>query len=140
MRRRHALILTTAFGLVGVLATAAVTGAQGQSVTLDLVSQNNSGISGTATLTDLGGGQMRVEIRVTGAEAGPQPAHIHGGNCAQLDPAPRFSLTPVTNGVSTTDVEGTLQQVTAAPHAIHLHKSPEELPIYVACADTKPPS
>ncbi len=78
---------------------------------------------------------MRVEIRVTGADAGPQPAHIHGGSCTQLDPAPRFSLTSVANGVSITDVEGTLQQVTAAPHAIHMHKSPEELPIYVACAD-----
>ncbi len=138
MRRGCALILTIAFGLVGVLATTSVAGAQGQSVTLNLVSQNNSGISGTATLTDLGGGKMRAEIRVTGAEAGPQPAHIHGGSCTQLDPAPRFPLTPVTNGASVTDVEGTLQQVTAAPHAIHLHKSPEELPIYVACADITP--
>ena len=139
MRHRHARILAAAFGLVGALAMASVAGGQGQSVTLHLDSQNNSGIGGTATLTDVGGGKMRVEIRVTGADAGPQPAHIHGGSCAQLDPAPKFPLTSVTNGVSTTDVEGTLQQVTAAPHAIHMHKSPEELPIYVACADTKAP-
>jgi hypothetical protein len=33
----------------------------------------------------------------------------------------------------------TLQQITFAPHAIHMHKSPDELPIYVACADTKKP-
>ena len=28
---------------------------------------------------------------------------------------------------------------TSAPHAIHLHKSPDEMPIYVACADTRKP-
>jgi hypothetical protein len=102
-----------------------------------LTSQNNSVVAGTAVLSDIGGGKLRVEIRVNGAGAGPQPAHIHEGSCAQLNPAPKFPLTDVVNGVSRTDVDGSLAALMSAPHAIHMHKSPDELPIYVACADMR---
>jgi Cu/Zn superoxide dismutase len=111
--------------------------AQGQSTTLSLASQNNSGITGTAVITELPGGKMRVEIRANGAGAGPQPAHIHDGTCANLNPAPKFTLTSLTNGTSTTEVAGSIRDLTASPHAIHLHKAPDELPVYVACADLK---
>jgi hypothetical protein len=112
---------------------------EGQSITLNLATQNNSGITGTAVLTNLGGGRMRVELHATGAGPGPYPAHIHQGSCAQLNPAPRFPLTNVVDGVSVTDIDASLQLVTSSPHAIHMHKSPDEMPIYVACADTKVP-
>jgi Cu/Zn superoxide dismutase len=111
--------------------------AQGQSTTMSLASQNNSGMSGTAVITELPGGKLRVEIRANGAGPGPQPAHIHQGTCANLDPAPKFTLMPLTNGASTTEVEGSLRDMTASPHAIHLHKAPDELPVYVACADIR---
>jgi Cu/Zn superoxide dismutase len=137
VRRQQATILGFGFALVMVLASAPNAIAQGQSVTLNLSSQNNSGISGAATLTEMSGGKLRVELRVNGAGAGPQPAHIHEGTCANLDPAPKFSLTPVTNGTSTTEVDASLQQLTSTPHAIHMHKSPDELPVYVACADIR---
>jgi Cu/Zn superoxide dismutase len=137
VRRQQATILGLGLALVMAVGTASNVGAQGQSVTLNLDGQNNSGITGTATLTEVGGGKLRVELRATGAGAGPQPAHIHEGTCANLNPAPKFSLTSVTNGTSTTEVDGSLQQLTAAPHAIHLHKSPDELPVYVACADIR---
>jgi hypothetical protein len=113
---------------------------QGQTITLNLTSQNNSGITGTATLTTIGGGRLRVEMHANGATAGPYPAHIHEGSCAQLNPAPRFPLTNLVNGLSLTDLATSLQQVTSAPHAIHMHKSPQEMAIYVACADTVIPS
>jgi serine/threonine protein kinase/N-acetylneuraminic acid mutarotase len=112
---------------------------EGQSVTFNLTPQNNSGISGTAVLTNIGGGHMRVEMHVTGAGPGPYPAHIHEGNCTQLNPAPQFPLANVVNGSSVTEIEGSLQLVTSSPHAIHMHKSPDEMPIYVACADTRVP-
>jgi hypothetical protein len=111
--------------------------AQGQSISLSLTSQNTSGISGTAVITELPGGKLRVEIRANGAGPGPQPAHIHQGTCANLDPAPKFTLTSLTNGVSTTEVDGSLRDLIASPYAIHLHKAPDELPVYVACADLK---
>jgi hypothetical protein len=110
-------------------------GAQQQTVTVTLNSQNNSGITGTATLTDLGGGRTRVVIQASGAGAGPEPAHIHPGSCAQLDPTPAFALTNVTNGSSTTDVDGSLQQLTSGSYAVHMHKSQDELTVYVACGD-----
>ena len=109
--------------------------AQSQSLTLTLNAQNNSGISGTATLTDLGDGKTRVAIQATGAGAGPEPFHIHPGSCAQLEPTPAFSLQSVTNGSSTTDVNATLQQLIDGHYAVHMHKSNDELTVYVACAD-----
>ena len=112
---------------------------QGQSITFNLASQNDSGISGTATLTNLGGGKLRVEIHVIGSGPSSRPAHIHEGNCSQLNPAPKFPLANVVNGVSITDLNVSLQEITSSPHAIHMHKSPEEMPIYVACADTRVP-
>jgi tRNA A-37 threonylcarbamoyl transferase component Bud32 len=111
----------------------------GQAITLDLTSQNNSGITGAATMTNMGGGKLRVEMHVVGAGPGPYPAHIHEGSCSQLNPAPRFPLTNVVDGTLVTDVDATLQLVTSSPHAIHMHKSPDEMPIYVACADTRVP-
>ena len=126
-------------GLIVVLlaATTTIAAAQQQPTTLQLVQQNNSGISGTATFTPSGGG-LTVDLKVTGAGAGPQPAHIHGGTCAQLNPTPEFTLASVTNGSSTTDLQTTLQTLVGTPHAVHLHKSADELSVYVACADIPP--
>jgi Cu/Zn superoxide dismutase len=124
-------------GLLLALGVTPIVVAQGQSITVDLASQNNSGVTGSATLTDLGGGKLRVQIRANGSGPGPQPAHIHEGSCAQLNPAPKFPLADVVNGTSTTEVDGSLQTLLATPHAIHMHKSPDELPIYVACADIR---
>ncbi|MBV9356135.1 MAG: hypothetical protein JO023_11485 [Chloroflexi bacterium] len=126
--------------LFAAAAQASVVGAQDQSLSLTLRAQNDSGISGTATFTDTGDGKTRVAIQVTGAGSGPQPAHIHAGTCDELDPTPAFTLSDVSNGSSTTDVDSTLQQLTATPHAVHLHKSPDELAIYVACADVMRPA
>jgi hypothetical protein len=94
-------------------------------------------VTGTAVITELPGGTLRVEIHANGAGAGPQPSHIHQGTCASLDPAPKFNLNPVVNGVAVTEVKGTLAELTSAPYAIHMHKAPDELPVYVACADIK---
>lgn len=112
---------------------------QRQTLTMQLATQNNSGITGTARFTDLGEGKLRVEIHANGTGPGPQPAHIHEGNCSQLNPAPKYPLTSVVNGESVTMVDASIQEVTSAPHAIHMHKSPEELPVYLACADTRVP-
>lgn len=133
MRRTSSLSVALALGLVTTFGSASLAGAQGQPATVNLEVQNNSGISGTATLTDLGGGRTRVEVRVDGAGAGPQPAHIHEGTCANLNPAPKFPLTSITNGMSTTEVNASLQQIMSAQHAINLHKSPQEASVYVAC-------
>ena len=126
-----AMVCGLGIALVGATTAAA---AQAQPQTLQMTSQNNSGISGTATLTE-SGGRTRVELKLTGAGAGPQPAHIHAGSCGQLDPTPVFTLQPVTSGASTTEVDATIAMLTQSPHAVHMHKSADELSVYVACAD-----
>ena len=105
-----------------------------QAVTIQLAAQNNSGITGTATLTPQGN-QTRVVLALTGAGAGPEPAHIHAGTCTNLTPAPAFPLTPVANGASETMVNAPLSQVQGAAHAINVHKSPQEAAVYVSCGN-----
>src|SRR5438105_2618878 len=139
MSVRRGLLYTVCCGALAGLGLAANASAQGSAVTVNLASQNNSGISGTASFSELGGGRTTVDIKVNGAGAGPEPAHIHQGTCAQLDPTPQFSLANVTNGTSTTEVTATLAQLSGSPHAVHMHKSPDELTVYVACADLVPP-
>lgn len=128
------IVLALALGFTTTLGVVSLAGAQ-QATTVNLTTENNSGISGTTTLTDLGGGKTRVEVRVNGAGAGPQPVHIHEGACATLNPQPKYPLTAVTNGVSMTEVNVSLQDLTSAPYAINLHKSPQEVPVYVACGN-----
>jgi hypothetical protein len=137
MRVGSALIFALAIASAMLFGLSSPANAQGQSITLSLASQSNSGITGMAVITELPGGKMRVEIRANGAGPGPQPAHIHQGTCANLDPAPQFTLSSLTNGVSTTEIDGSLRDITVSPHAIHLHKAPDELPVYVACADIR---
>jgi len=137
MRRWQAIVLALALAVLPGLGGIPIVGAQGQTITVDMGSQNNSGVTGSATITEIGGGKLRVEIRANGSGAGPVPAHIHEGTCAQLNPAPKFALTNVVNGSSRTEVDGSLAALMSAPHAIHMHKSPDELPVYVACADIK---
>jgi LPXTG-motif cell wall-anchored protein len=138
MSRHRQWTIALGCGLVlGLLAATTVVAAQEQATTLQLAPQNNSGISGTATFTPSGSG-LTVDLKVTGAGAGPEPAHIHPGTCAQLDPTPQFTLTSVANGASTTTIQSTFQALAASPHAVHLHKSADELSIYVACADINP--
>lgn len=125
--------------ILGLVAATSVVAAQGTATTLQLAPQNNSGISGTATFTPSGGG-LKVDLMVTGAGAGPEPAHIHPGTCAQLDPTPQFTLASVTNGSSSTNIQTTFAALTASPHAVHMHKSVDEVTVYVACADIRPSS
>jgi LPXTG-motif cell wall-anchored protein len=140
MLRQRQWTITIGCGLVLALlaATTTIAAAQG-TATLQLVPQNNSGIGGMATFTQSGGGVM-VDLKVTGAGAGPQPAHIHEGTCAQLNPTPKYTLASVTNGSSNTTLQTTFQALAATPHAAHLHKSADEISVYVACADITPAS
>jgi LPXTG-motif cell wall-anchored protein len=138
MSRHRQLTIALGCGLVlGLLTATTIVAAQEQPTTLQLAPQNNSGISGTATFTPSGGG-LTVDLKVTGAGAGPQPAHIHPGTCAQLDPTPQFTLTSVANGSSTSTIQTTFQALVASPHAVHMHKSTDEVSVYVACADINP--
>jgi hypothetical protein len=123
------LLALTSFARVSTV------GAQDNSVTIDLKELNDSGISGTATLTDNGDGTTTVEIQVDGATGG-HPAHIHEGTCDDLNPNPQYPLASVDeNGLSKTDVEVSLDDLLASPYAVNLHESDANLGVYVACGE-----
>lgn len=108
-------------------------------LTVQMSAQNASGQDGTAVLTQTPAG-LQVVVSVKNGTAAAQPAHIHPGTCAKLNPAPQYPLTSLTNGTSTTVLTGvTLAQLTAGTFAINVHKSTADLGTYVSCGDIKAP-
>jgi hypothetical protein len=104
-------------------------------VTVKLSQQNKSGESGTARLT-AAGDKTKVEINIKGAPKGVgQPAHIHDGTCAKLDPKPKYPLTTVMDGKSTSEVPVSLDALMKEKVAINVHKSADEAKVYVACGN-----
>lgn len=128
--------LLAAFALVVVMLAGAAIASAADPVTVVLNAQNDSGESGTATLTDLGNGKVRVEVKVTGAPAGvPQPLHIHEGTCANLNPKPTYPLTSAVDGVSVSQIDANFADLQNGNFAINGHKSAEEAKVYVFCGD-----
>lgn len=106
-------------------------------VTVRMTEQNKSGESGTARLTPQGD-QTKVEVTLKGAPKGVvQPAHIHEGTCAKLDPKPKQGLDNVVDGKSTTVVPVSLQSLLDGKMAINVHKSTDEIKTYVACGNIR---
>jgi len=104
-------------------------------LTIRLDAQNNSGQSGSATLTPEGD-KTRVVVETMNAPAGvAQPMHIHLGTCARLDKAPKWNLEPLRDGKSTTVVPAPLETILKEKSAINVHKSVAEVQVYVACGD-----
>ena len=101
---------------------------------LEFTELNDSGISGTATLSAVGD-QTIVELQLqdTGEN---HPAHIHAGTCDDLQPELEFALANVrAEGVSSTVVDRPLQALIDGEFAIDVHLSPNELGTLVACVD-----
>ena len=106
-------------------------------ITVKLGAQNKSGETGSAKLTPEGN-QTKVEISLKGTPKGvAQPAHIHEGSCAKLDPKPKYGLESITDGKSTTVVPVSIDTLLGEKMAINVHKSGEDLKTYVACGDIK---
>ena len=106
------------------------------SMTINLGAQNGSGQNGQAWLNDTSGG-LRVKLQLKNQPAGSsEPAHIHQGTCAKLNPAPWKALTNVVAGVSVTTIPGlTVAELKKAHYAINVHQSAANLKHYVSCGD-----
>ncbi|HEY1881449.1 MAG TPA: CHRD domain-containing protein [Candidatus Cybelea sp.] len=122
----------------GCLALAATciasTSAATNTLTVNLKAQNGSGENGTATLTQTPDG-VTVVVSIPNGPAGPQPAHIHDGTCAQLG-AVVYPLTSVVSGNATSTVKGvTIDKLLAGKYAINVHKSTSDLGTYVSCGE-----
>lgn len=103
--------------------------------TIALSEQNESGESGTATLTETDG-KVKVMLNLTGTPAGvTQPAHIHVGSCPDVG-AVKYPLESPVGGVSETVLDITLDQLRAElPLGLNVHKSAAEASVYVSCGD-----
>ncbi len=117
-------------------ATPAPTQVPAASIKINLKQQNNSGQTGTATLTAKGN-QTEIVLDLTPGIAGPtveQPVHVHAGTCSQLG-AVVYGLSNLVNGKSTTLVNATLDTLKNGNYAINAHKSGAESTIYTSCAE-----
>lgn len=109
----------------------------GKSVTVTMTAQNNSNENGTATLTQKRSG-VQVVVNLKNAPAAAQPVHIHAGTCANLNPVPKYPLSNLVNGKSTTLVKGvSLSSLSGGKFAINAHKSTNDIKTYVSCGNIK---
>jgi hypothetical protein len=106
-----------------------------ESRTFQLETLNDSGVTGTALLTDLRDGSTRVVINVDPAGHLNMPAHIHPGTCVELVPQPLYPLESVVDGDSETVVSRSLSELLAGDLALNLHVSFEDMGTYAACVD-----
>jgi len=120
--------------VLGLLLLGVTSALAADSATAKLAPQNNSGESGTATLTKAGDNQTKVVLDVKGAPSGAaQPVHIHKGTCDTLDPKPTYPLSPLVNGKSESTVNASLDSLDKGGFAIIGHKSAQEVSTYVFC-------
>jgi hypothetical protein len=70
-----------------------------------------------------------------GAKGVAQPAHIHDGACPKPDPKPKYGLHDVVDGKSSSEVPVSLEALLKEKLAINVHKSKEEVKVYVACGN-----
>ena len=105
-------------------------------ITLEVVNKEIDQ-SGTATLEEKEG---KLEVVVTlnkSGPRGPQPAHIHSGDCPGVG-AVVYPLTNAVDGNSTTLLDTTMEKLQSQmPLAINVHKSADEIKTYTACGNLK---
>ncbi len=118
-------------------AALAVKASPAKPVVVTLNAENGSKESGTATLTQMGA-NLQVKIALKNAPKTAQPAHIHPGTCAKLNPVPKYPLANVVGGASTTLLKNVaLSAVSGGKFAVNVHKSASDLKDYVSCGNIK---
>ncbi len=111
--------------------------AQERKMEFSIAEHDHSGEKGAAIFTDIGNGQTKVELDMTGGPKNTdQPAHIHSGSCDSLGGIV-YTLNYVRNGYSETILDISLDQLLDEPLAINIHKSSKDLQNYLSCGDIK---
>jgi hypothetical protein len=104
-------------------------------MTAYLLDENNSRVTGMATLSATGMGTP-VQIVVSGP-SGTYPAVIYRGRCGALQAPLPYGLPPVENGQSMSTLGAPLEAIAGLGGAITLSRSPSDLQSYVACGDIR---
>lgn len=137
--KKVALLVMAALALMAFSSVGATFAqSHGKEVVFNMMEENNSGESGTVTMTE-GTDGTTVVVDLKNGTSTPQPAHFHAGSCADLDPTPLAPLADVVNGKSENLISATIDQVfqisDQAGLAINVHKSKAEADVYVSCGD-----
>lgn len=107
---------------------------EAESTVVVLSEQNDSGQSGTATLTEVDG-QTNVLVELDVPSDVAQPAHIHSGACPDVGDVV-YPLANVVDGVSETILGVDLATLMGElPLAINVHQSAEQISVYTSCGD-----
>lgn len=131
--RRHALHVAFAAAAICAIACAAAS-AYPSTLKLQLYAQNRPGETGTVTLDQVPSG-VEIVVKMAGGQNGSQPIHIHTGTCANLNPVPKYALSNIVHGSSTTTIPGvTLGDLLEGKYVIDVHESSANIEKYVACA------
>jgi hypothetical protein len=129
----HALRTALAAATIGAIACTVVS-AYPSTLKLKLYAQNRPGETGTATFEQVPGG-IEIIVKMAGGQNGTQPIHIHTGTCANLNPVPKYTLTNIVHGSSTTTISGiNLGDLLKGNYVIDVHESSADIKRYVACA------
>lgn len=107
-----------------------------EGLVINLTAQNDSTQIGTAMLIDQNNNKTKVVIEINNWKPGVgQPAHVHSGAC----PAPsavKYPLNNVVNGRSESMIDKPLADLLKElPLAVNVHKSADEVKVYVSCGD-----
>ena len=107
----------------------------GEVVTIALDALNDSGQSGTATLTKVGS-NTEVVLSLSAGTSQTAKVHIHSGQCGDTLGGVDFNLTSFVDGSggSTTTVPTTLATLEDGDHAINTHDA-SNAAIYTACGN-----
>ena len=109
-------------------------GGSGGGLEITLRALNDSGQSGTASLTPTENGVNVFVNTLVDAGMPSQPAHIHKGTCADLDPNPAFPLPNLEEGLAGATLDTTIEELKKG-YSINVHKSDKEPDVYVACGE-----
>ncbi len=102
---------------------------EGDMAKAELEMVDESGYHGKAHLKDMGDGMTHVKVHIEGmSEDMSMPAHIHMGTTDEYGP-PKYALNNVENGMSETEVEVSLEELTSEEHVIAVHMSEEDLTV-----------
>ena len=129
------LLHVSAAGFVLVVLGGCAAASAAAPVTLELRELNDSGVSGTVTMTTIDEGHTLVEVDVDAAGHADMPAHIHPGTCANLVPQPEYALQSVIDGRSSTTVPASLDELVSGDQALNIHMSNEHMDLYSACGE-----
>jgi hypothetical protein len=118
---------------VSTPATPETAKARPEPLAIRMMALNNSGQSGTATLTAVDG-RTRIQIELSNPAPEGQPVHVHSGSCSKLGSV-EHPLSNVVNGRSDTTIDVSLPDLLSSPSAINVHRSASQANVYVSCGE-----